>query len=229
MYTQWKEQIGTEVSFWDEWIATGGSEWKDEFKDRLRLDTVFADHLYAYIKDIENPAILDVGAGPLTYLGKRTPDGKDLNITPVDPLANHYNKLLDKAGIIPPVRTQFGEAERLSDYFEANTFDFVFMRNALDHSYNPMLALKQMIFVAKPSGHLYLTHSMNEAEKQEYDGLHQWNIGQEEDGNIVFWNKDERIRIMDVIGSYCELVSSIKNQNGWIDFSIKKLEHRDAI
>ncbi len=55
--------------------------------------------------------ILDVGAGPLTVLGKRL-TGVQIDITAVDPLAGDYGTLLQRHGIAPPIRTQWCEGER---------------------------------------------------------------------------------------------------------------------
>lgn len=50
--------------------------------------------------------VIDVGAGPVSVLGHHT----EVFLTAVDPLADEYNALLDKAGIVPTVRTSVGKA-----------------------------------------------------------------------------------------------------------------------
>jgi hypothetical protein len=62
-------------------------------------------------------SILDVGAGPLTWLGYRY-SGKKLTIVPVDPLAAEYDRLLHEAGLEPPVRTIPVAGEELLEHFD---------------------------------------------------------------------------------------------------------------
>jgi len=117
-----------------------------------------------------------------------------VHITAVDPLAEEYKRLLAEFGITPPVRTQLGEVERLTRYFPKDHFDLVNMENALDHSYNPLLGLRQMIGVVKPGCHVLLLHNVNEAHNTGHAGFHQWNCCAD-NGNFVIWNSYTRVSV----------------------------------
>jgi SAM-dependent methyltransferase len=105
-----------------------------------------------------------------------------------DPLAPLYDSLIAEAGVQPPVRTVFAPAEDLSVFFPRSSFDIVHCRNALDHSIDPVRGLEEMLRVMRVGGSLVLRHHANEAEREAYVGLHQFNID-EQDGRLVFWNK----------------------------------------
>lgn len=74
----------------------------------------------------------------------------------IDPLADHYNKLLQSFGIDVPVVTRFGSGETLLDLFKPQSFHIVHSFNALDHAYDPVLTIKNMLTQCKPSGHVVL-------------------------------------------------------------------------
>ncbi len=132
----------------------------------------------------------DVGAGPATRLGKVWLN-RSVVITAVDPLADEYDRILDEHSVKPPVRTKKGDGERLEDVVPMDSFDLVYSINAIDYSYDPLKAIKSMVRAAKPGGWAVLKHNVNEAEHEEYHGLHQWNLC-EEKGEFVIWNKQQR-------------------------------------
>jgi hypothetical protein len=105
--------VDHEIDFWTRWFTTKGLHWPDDYRRRLDPDSQLDEPLI--IERLaglgEEVAILDVGAGPLTILGKRYP-GKSLRITPVDPLAREYDRLLAEFGVVPPIRTDFCPGER---------------------------------------------------------------------------------------------------------------------
>ena len=131
--------------------------------------------------------LLDVGAGPFTFLGKKHGQFQ-FKIVAVDPLADAYDQILAKYSITPLVRTENLEAECLTMRFKENTFDLAFARNCLDHSYSPEKAIIQMIKVVKPGRYVLLKHIPNEAERERYGGLHQWNFC-EKSGDFIIGSK----------------------------------------
>jgi SAM-dependent methyltransferase len=102
--------------------------------------------------------------------------GRDVQITATDPLAEHYNTLLKRLGIIPRVPVTFAHGEKLLEKFPANHFDLAYASNSLDHSYDPLKAIEQMLAVTKPGGWVYLWHFPNAGKHECYNGLHQWNF-----------------------------------------------------
>jgi ubiquinone/menaquinone biosynthesis C-methylase UbiE len=127
------------------------------------------------LKDLDHPRkILDIGAGPMTVLGKKM-NGMPLDITAVDALADKYSNLNFPNGL-PLIKTQQCESERLTSMFQANTFYLTYAQNTLDHSYDPIVAIREMIAVTKPGGIIATAHAANEAIKENWEGFHQWNF-----------------------------------------------------
>jgi hypothetical protein len=83
------------------------------------------------LPDKASVTILDVGAGPLTFLGKKH-SRQELLIEAVDPLADFYDQILTEFEIEPIVRTKKCAAEELSRRFEPDTFDLVFARMSIN-------------------------------------------------------------------------------------------------
>lgn len=212
-----------EVEFWDIWLTTRGIQWPDEYARRLDPEALLRpDHLRlinGFAK--EDVDILDVGAGPLTLLGKRHPS-KRLRIVATDLLAEHYDALLARHGVRPPVRTIFGDAERLTETFPVNSFDLVHSQNAIDHTADPLRAIKQMIAVAREGGLVALCHEENEAEHQQYGQLHVWNFTVE-DGRFVIRRGNKASRAIDVareVSALGELRCSV--EDGFVFVEIHK-------
>jgi SAM-dependent methyltransferase len=190
--------------FWWRWIRTRGLIWPEEFQDRLDPDRPFSAHLVRYIEALPDPVrVLDVGAGPITSLGYRVP-GKQLELTPVDVLAPHYDAMLRRRGVTPPVRTTYADAENMRERFPEASFDLVCAQNSLDHTSNPVAAIQEMVRLAKPDRHVVLVHAVDEAESQKYIGLHQWNLS-EKDGQFLVWRPGQTIAVASVLGPECDV------------------------
>lgn len=171
----WSRDIPSEVRFWEHWIASKGLAWPEDYIRRLDPDCPLQERPAALLPPGEEPHILDVGAGPLTVLGKTAP-GKRLRITAVDALAYYYNRLLGAYRVTPLVRTERLEAEQLTSHFAADSFDLAYARNCLDHCYDPEQAILQMVEVVKPGCWVLLEHYANEGQHNKYDGLHHWDF-----------------------------------------------------
>jgi SAM-dependent methyltransferase len=188
----------SELSFWAAWMvgAPGAEEWANDRELRFAPDTLIRDPLLR--AELErNPAaeisILDVGAGPVTRLGYRYP-GKALRIVAVDPLANAYTRLLQDANLVPPIRTLPVAGEALVEHFGPRTFDIAYAVNSLDHSADPFTIVSNMVAVVREAGIVLLRHQRNEGEREQYEGLHQWNFDVA-DGSLIFWNNAVRVDI----------------------------------
>lgn len=173
-----------EIDFWAEWIESDGSQWPEEFAKRLDPNLVF--QLGEFLPDGRDMDVLDVGAGPLTWLGKVYP-GRSITITAVDPLADVYAELLAAHGIAPLVPTRPGKVEALVDTFGPDRFHLVHMLNALDHSDDPIEGVRQMVRVCRPGCSVVLSHSTNEGTKANHVGMHQWDL-RVEDGRFLVVN-----------------------------------------
>jgi SAM-dependent methyltransferase len=180
------------VAFWRDWLQTQGGPWADDHRNRLDPERPLQPAVRALVPVGAGGRvrILDVGAGPLTFLGKRW-EGRHVDIVAVDALAHDYDRLLAEAGVEPPLRTGRCDTERLTEVFAPGSFDVVCASNTLDHSYDPLRAIGQMVEVTRPGGAVYLKHLQNEAEHERHVGLHQWNL-QVEDGRFTVWNADAR-------------------------------------
>lgn len=181
---RWNSGSAHEIFHWESWLRSKGNSPGPSFADRFDPNREI-DPQYARFINPESK-VLDVGAGPVSSLGTKL-NGRPIDLTAIDPLAEKYNSVLDEEGLEPPVRTQFGEAEDIK--FDDGTFDLVHCRNALDHSRNPIKGIQEMLRVAKPGGHVVMWHVINEGENEKYWGLHQWNFI-ERNGDFVIWNKE---------------------------------------
>src|SRR5689334_21385605 len=181
----WSEGLPNELAHWKWWLTEGPEVFKNEAFDDyawrtdpdsdLRSQPHLTRHLEAFAPAGAKVSILDVGAGPLTCVGKVWAE-RTVEITPVDPLAEEYNRLLDEIGLTPLVRTQYAVVEKLAEVLPANHFDLVYCQNALDHVYDPVAGIHQMLEVVKPGHAVVLMHNENEGEREHYHGLHQWNF-----------------------------------------------------
>jgi SAM-dependent methyltransferase len=175
-----------ELKFWDNWFASKGGKWPQDYNNRMDPFLPLQSDLSGYADRInsQHVGILDVGAGPLTKLGKTHPS-KKISIIPTDLLAQQYDKLLHKYKINPIVRTQPVDAETLSEHFGYNVFEIVHAQNCLDHMAEPLKALQEMLWVTKPEGFVLLKHNECEGAIQKYHGMHQWDFSLHEDEFIV--------------------------------------------
>lgn len=176
---EWDKGLAEELQAWEFMLKDNGRNWVvSEYHRRLDPESELQDE-YKRLIDARPGCpplrLLDVGAGPLTSMGKKW-EGRTLQFFPVDPLAQEYNAILARTGLRAPAPSQPGQGEKLLDLFEKNSFDFALASNSLDHSHDPLLVVRQMIAVVKPQCCVYLGHFTNEAITAGYSGLHQWNF-----------------------------------------------------
>lgn len=149
---RWRAGLDDEEAFWRNYFSSGGGEWAANYGKRWDASLELQDDIKQVLAEIgPRVRILDVGAGPLTTLGKCW-DGERLESPAVDPLADRYDRLLAMYDNDPPVRTIRCDGEELVATFGPDAFDVAFAKNAVDHSYDPVLVLRQMVTVVKPGG-----------------------------------------------------------------------------
>jgi len=207
-FSAWLKGIDYELQFWNRVLETGGGEWPDDFKRRLDPDLPLEDWIIdgMAIDDSRPLKVLDVGAGPLTVLGKRH-KGAKIDITAVDPLAPFYSEIVSRLSIERLIETVQAFAEDLTAYFEVSTFDLAHCRNALDHSFDPMRGVDEMLAVTRVGGRIILLHNANEGETEKYQGFHQWNFDVE-NGRFIMWSKQSRIDVTERVKSYAEVTAT---------------------
>lgn len=204
---QWLGGIYNEIFFWKNYMETRGGIFKGGFASTVEKNRKFVleeDLLFFEGKSKIN--FIDVGSGPFSRCGFMT-EKIELNCISVDPLADIYTILKKQNHLENGVDLRFGFVELLDKKFEKNSFDFVHMSNALDHSFDPVLGIAQLLYICKIGGKVILRHNENEAEAEQYDGFHQWNLTTN-DGirdAFIIWNPDERYDIYELYGNYADI------------------------
>ena len=219
--SEWRLGLKNETSFWEAWIKGKGLEWPADFQFRTAVDTELQSHFIELLNDRDansDVQILDVGAGPLTRIGKNW-NGRRVAIYPIDIEADFFDRILQEYDIVPPVKTVFGEAESLSELFEDNFFDLVYAENILHCSCEPLTAVRQMIRVLKPGGKILLTQSMNEGRKRNYKGLYQWNIFSRK-GDMMIAGKSSVVNVSSLFINNVKIICQTENE--WINIVLQK-------
>jgi SAM-dependent methyltransferase len=176
--TDWETSLPEEVNFWAKALADPARNWNlQEFTKRTDPELSLQQELRDLVGEDWGPVvrILDVGAGPLTRLGKVW-KGKMLDIVPTDPLAPEYDRILNEIDLQPLVRTIAIQGEQLTKHFSPGAFDIAYASNSLDHTRDPLEVIRQMAALVKVGGYLYLWHFVNCGIGERYSGLHQWNF-----------------------------------------------------
>ena len=165
--------------------------WKArQFNRELPLLPYFAQ----LIGDKKEVAIAELGAGMFCTIGSSW-NAVRVSVYPSDALADEFNQILKEDGVVPLIPVVKENMESLS--YPGNFFDIVHCVNALDHTTNPLKALKEMYRVCKPGGFIYLRHFVNVGESERYSGLHLWNIDLNAKGDCLVWNPDKKFLLSD--------------------------------
>lgn len=228
----WEKHIHEEVAFWDDWLRTQGGTWREDFQSRIdpqqRLPDLIENALLNRgVAAGSSVRILDLGSGPLTSVGVAS-DRYEVTVTPVDPLADHYRALLEKHGIAAPVLPQKGEAEKLECLFQPQSFDVVWARNSLDHSYDPLLCIYQAYRVLKTGGIVIIVFHPNEADQGNYQGLHNWNFDIRS-GSFVIESRGRLVNVSQLFGRFCKVKIPARLARGYkSNMHVKLVKKTDA-
>jgi SAM-dependent methyltransferase len=218
MNRRWRKGQASETHYWRRYFAGYG---RADLEKRLDPDLPVQEYVRRWLDPAaESASILDVGAGPLTTLGKVW-EGHRLEITAVDLLAETYDEILGEFDVVPAVRTVSCATEELVEHFGEGSFDLVHVENALDHHAGVVEAIEQMLRVAKVGGHVVMRHARNEGETQGYQGLHQWNLSIE-GGDYAIWNREAQTSVRAEFGHWTELVHLEKAAVPWEVVVIEK-------
>jgi SAM-dependent methyltransferase len=158
-----------ELAFWQQFVKTDRflNGWVKKVKTP-ELNQEVAD----FILSVKNDSVLDVGSGVCSLLNGL------VNVTACDPLGDLYRLIFDyeRHKLTPPLSIP-------AEYLKySNEFDIVHISNALDHCQNPGDALDRLIDAVKPGGYLIVQGFCNEAEHENWQGFHQFNLDLTESG-----------------------------------------------
>jgi SAM-dependent methyltransferase len=158
-----------ELAFWQQFVKTDRflNGWVKKVKTP-ELNQEVAD----FILSVPRETVLDVGSGVCSLLNGL------VNVTSCDPLGDLYRLIFDyeRHKLTPPLAIP-------AEYLKySNEFDIVHISNALDHCQNPYDALDNLIKAVKPGGYLIVQGFCNEAEHENWQGFHQFNLDLTESG-----------------------------------------------
>ena len=168
-----------ELKFWEAFVKTPRflKDWCSNEKTS-ELDDDVAEFILKNCP--EYGSILDCGSGAVSVLhGLRN----DIEIYPADLLAIGYEKIFDykKHNLLPPLPYA---SEDLPLEFWKESFHIVHMRNALDHTQDPVKAYNSMLACVKPGGYLIIQGFENEGTFENWQGMHQWDICVKEEQEV---------------------------------------------
>jgi SAM-dependent methyltransferase len=130
---------------------------------------------------------VDIGCGPISRLRWGELRGW-LEIVGVDPLNDIYDVILARHGLsdlecIRPRRKIASFAETLD--LGGETVDIVYSANALDHTQDIETGFRSIRDVLRASGEAYIYMNTREGRRQNYSGLHKYDVWIERD-QIMF-------------------------------------------
>ncbi|MEO8746193.1 MAG: methyltransferase domain-containing protein [Rhodanobacter sp.] len=222
---EWQAGVQSEIEFWRA-VLVGEQfpDFKQEIVQRLDPETPVSEHIIPFLpSDIPTSEvkILDVAAGPVSCIGWKI-HGQRPQITPIDALATQYRVLLDEFHLVPPVYTQPCDGENIDKLFAPDSFDLVHIRNALDHCYDAVTVVRNMLNVLKPGGVLIICGCTDEAVFENYVGLHQWNI-RADDGQLIIWRPGERHAVNQLFADQLGAVNATQDDaHRWTSVTLVK-------
>jgi len=201
----WINGVTYEVKFWNSFLRKKTrKKILDSFrnKDPFKLPLLSLENIGIDFENIGKYVVLDVGCG-MTYSVMPYINGESIDLHYVDPLAVFYNDILKKRKLSLP-EIEFAFVEYLSGFFDTGSANLIVIQNALDHSFDPVKGILECIRVLKVGGILYLRHTANEAERENYIGFHQYNINAH-NGSLIIWNKDSRVDITKLLSDIAHI------------------------
>ncbi len=228
---QWLDGLYSEIAYWKALLS-------GKLLESSRLPEVTAsDRKFMLEDDLPDERgriikFIDVGSGAYSRCGKIT-DKVKLEITAVDPLASAYKFLKKQYNINDNgINVEVGFVELLDKQYGKNVFDIVHMSNSLDHCFDAVFGIYQLLFICKVGGKVILRHHENEAEKEKYQGLHQWNLSlHNEEKSFVIWREDKRYDICKIFDEYVdfELCADIKEKGSdWVYNKVVMTKKKDV-
>ncbi len=123
---------------------------------------------------------LDIGSGPISRLRWGALQGL-LHVTGIDPLLDIYDVILTHHGLdlLPAIRVDRAinaNAESLDRHVSAESVDFAFCCNALDHVEDPHGVIFQLAAALRPGALVALEFATREGSRQNWQDLHQFDL-----------------------------------------------------
>lgn len=144
---------------------------------------------------------LDVGCGSISRLRWGALQGL-LRITGADPLLDIYDVILSHHGLdglpfISVDRAISVGGEHLDHYVAANSYDFAYCCNALDHVKDPPTVMAQVARALRPGARFALEFATREGSRQQWQQLHQFDLFFDNDSSrLMCQRRDGRLEAL---------------------------------
>ncbi len=194
----WTDGVAEEIAYWREALQDPRSA----LRERLDPQRPFRD-----LEAVQHLAhdgvlrVLDVGSGACSTLGFTHPECR-IDLMPVDALAIEYAELMRELGLRAPVSPIRVDGEHLLEVFPPESFDCAYSINAIDHCYDPLKVLENMLTLVVPGGAVMLNHFEYAGRQEGYEGLHNWDLFLE--GERLILADRDRSRVVDVGEHFAE-------------------------
>lgn len=219
-FDKWLSGLEHEIEFWKIYMENRGGVYFYGFDKTISCNRKFELEkdipLECYNKEYK---FIDIGSGPFSRCGRIT-DKVNLKALSIDPLADIYDILKKENYIDNGIELKNGFVELLYKNIRENTFDMVHMSNSLDHSFDAIFGIYQLLYICKIGGKVILRHTENEGENENYEGLHQWNLSlHNEENSFVIWRGSKRYNVSKLFMDYADIEvypDVVEDNGGWV-------------
>lgn len=135
--------------------------------EKYNKPSPLADFLLPLIEDKKEVKIADIGSGPYSIIGSYL-SGVKIDIVHSD--NQDFTRFWKKHNFIPLANIEYQDMEKLT--YSDDTFDIVICINALDHTPNADMAVKEMIRVCKPGAWVYIDCNLDQLSNSGHK--HYW-------------------------------------------------------
>ena len=198
---KWQKGKATTLSFYKSKLPLKTKSFNHKFE--------LPDYFNQLINGKKEVVIAELGAGMFCTIGSTWKTAK-VKIYPSDILADEYNQILKNHGIDPFMLVEKQDMDKLT--YPDNFFDIVHCCNALDHTFNPIKAIKEMYRICKPDGFIYLRHAVNVGKRQNYNGLHLWNLELDQSNDLIIWNPESQYSLRSMFPGL-RIINSIEKES----------------
>lgn len=207
---QWIDNLKGEVRFHLEECAQERGRYHEGYLSKCVNKQFGDDTELTYLRDYMNDGsvVMDLGCGLMTKYGTKLPNGDNIRLIPVDPLAYFYNKINAKYAndiVVKDKESIFGLFEFIADFFDEGFCDVIVINNALDHGIDPYKSILESLYIIREGGILFLNHRPCEALYEAYDGLHKWNIDATDNGDFIIWNEYNAVNVSQKLSDIAEI------------------------